>query len=165
MDWCNYNLMISVLYIPNRNHVECNALKISGGFQKETLRILGALPAEYPTHRDRSRIHFTPIHRPDRVRRKSTIGRSLLSRYLGFEPSIEGLDTELRNGSFSTRYWCKDSWIFYFLCPNEILLLIRHFQCQTAVLMSKSGIFSSKLMGSACMFNCKGVADDGRYVV
>lgn len=27
MDWCNYNLMISVCNIPNRNHVECNALK------------------------------------------------------------------------------------------------------------------------------------------
>ena len=33
------------------------------------------------------------------------------------------------------------------------------------MLVSKSAICSSKLMASACMFNCKGVADDGMFAL
>ena len=119
------------LVYTKQKHVECKrSQKFLEDFRKKHWEFLGALPAEYPTHSDRSRIHFTPIHRPDRIRRKSTIGWSLLSRYLGLEPSIEGLDTELRNGSFSTRYWCKDSWIFSFFSQTicyYLFGLIRHF--------------------------------------
>lgn len=120
--WTDAIIIYFCLVYTKQKHVECKrSQKFLEDFRKKHWEFLGALPAEYPTHSDRSRIHFTPIQRPDRIRRKSTIGWSLLSRYLGLEPSIEDLDTELRNGSFSTRYWCKDSWIFSFFPKRYII--------------------------------------------